>query len=387
MATAPEFEEGYLIQENEKYAILKQYIDLLNKSPLSEERYELGHEISVATKQLQLLKENYTPKDTPAGQRQSKLIDQAIKASAIIDKIDDITLSKIQTYLSKQGVKLTTGGGFGSVTTEELDAVLRAAGEVMDLEVTVEKNLTEKFGDQTLKIALRPELESLNQYTGKLTGALSKSVGAAIRSNSSKAGKIDEVLKQVDVYNLSGSPSITDIVIQTLDAAFFESKKKPNKRMQSKVRVHRRIPANNTEAKNLKKIIKRRTLKLKAKIEAQRKKKKFIIPTITLKAIINEALAEYIKNRMGKSMDPAIQLRYQTGRFSESARLLTLNRTETGALIGTYDFMKDPYGTFLPGGRLHTQQRDPKIYIESAIRDIAVQVLKNQFNGIALELT
>ena len=86
-------------------------------------------------------------------------------------------------------------------------------------------------------------------------------------------------------------------------------------------------------------------------------------------------------------MDPAIQLRYQTGRFSESARLLTLNRTETGALIGTYDFMKDPYGTFLPGGRLHTQQRDPKIYIESAIRDIAVQVLKNQFNGIALELT
>ena len=276
----------------------------------------------------------------------------------------------------------------GGLSADELEAVLRAAGNVMDLEITAEKNVTQTFKDKTLKVALRPELESINQYTGKLSQRLSRSLGTGFSSGTGKSQRIDEILKNVDVFNLRGSPSITEIVDNELDAVFFEGKKKkPNKYVRSKVRVKRRIPARNQQNIALKRRVKARLATLKTKVEAAKRKKRFVIPTITLKAIINESLAEYIKLRMDKPSDPAIRLRNQTGRFAESARLLTLNRTEAGALIGTYDFMRNPYGTFLPGGRLHTQQRNPSIYIEGAIRDIAIQVLKKQFNGISLELS
>lgn len=386
LATAPEFEEGYLVREDATYNQLKVYLDLLNKSHLNEQVYELGHETGVLTRLLQLLKENFTPKDTAYGSRQRALMSDAIKASLIIDNIDEDTLKKIKKFMADQGKSLSIGKIGGSITLDELEDVLKAAGSVMDLEVTAEKNITDKLTGKTLKIALRPELKSVNQYTGKLSNALSKSVKAGFDSGTGKGSRIDDILKNVDIFNLTGSPSIMDSVKDKLDDIFFERKKKPNKHVKSKVRTKRRIPTSNQAAKSLKKRVKIRTAHLKTLILARKRKKRFIIPTLTLKALINESLHIFVANRMGGSNDPAIKLRYQTGRFSESAKLLTLNRVEAGAYIGTYDFQKNPYSVFLPGERLGTQQRDPKLYIEGAIRDIAKGVLGKNFNGINVRL-
>ena len=90
---------------------------------------------------------------------------------------------------------------------------------------------------------------------------------------------------------------------------------------------------------------------------------------------------------MGKSKDPPVKLRYQTGRFAESARLLTLTREQAGILYGTYTYMHNPYDVFLPGEDLNPpEERDPRIYIEGAVRDLAQTILKQRFPGIQLEM-
>jgi len=107
---------------------------------------------------------------------------------------------------------------------------------------------------------------------------------------------------------------------------------------------------------------------------------------IGIQSLINASLAIKVKDELGDAGDPPIRLRNQTGRFAESAKLLTLTRAHAGILLGTYTYQRNPYDTFLPGGRLGTKQRDPRLYIEGAIREIAIQLLRNKFPGIALEL-
>lgn len=80
------------------------------------------------------------------------------------------------------------------------------------------------------------------------------------------------------------------------------------------------------------------------------------------------------------------KLNYQTGRFADSAHLLTLTRNQAGVLAGTYTYMRDPYDVFLPGHKMGTPKRDPRIYVEGAAREAAMTILKNKFPGIALNL-
>jgi hypothetical protein len=47
--------------------------------------------------------------------------------------------------------------------------------------------------------------------------------------------------------------------------------------------------------------------------------------------------------------------------------------------------MKSPYEVFAPGHRLANGSRDPAIYIEGAIRNAAMSILKTKFPGITLE--
>ena len=141
-------------------------------------------------------------------------------------------------------------------------------------------------------------------------------------------------------------------------------------------------------ATKLKQDTKKRLQGLQAYALAKKKHKKFIMPTITLKAIINRSLEDFIKGRMQSAASPASKayLRLQTGRFAESARLLTLNRQETGAYFGVYTFMHNPYSLFEPGNSgLASPGRDPKLYIEGAAREIALQVLKKRFKGLIME--
>lgn len=367
-----------------KYTTLSEkYIALLNKADSGNPiKWELGHETGVASRVIQFLNELYdldSGNDPELVAKNRKYIEQAVIAAGYLDSIDDQLIREFNAAGKE-------AAGFGA-TENDLATILDLSNSPY-IELKAEKKTgavikagNQKFTDLArMTIKLRPESEELNQTTGALSRELLNSLRKALSGDPTK---FEKVFKNFQLDKMTGSPSPEQIVSNALDVAFDE-KKKGYRATKSKVSLKRNIrsKSNNT----LKQLVRKRTALLKTKLRARKLKKKFIIPTVTLKAIINESLAEFIKNRMGNASDPAVRLRYQTGRFSESAILLSLNRTEAGALIGTYDFMKDPYGTFLPGGRLHTQQRDPKVYIEGAIRDIAIQVLKNQFNGIVLEL-
>lgn len=109
------------------------------------------------------------------------------------------------------------------------------------------------------------------------------------------------------------------------------------------------------------------------------------INVTSIHGAINEMLAQNVEEQMGNSGDPPGRLRYQTGTFADSAALLTLTRTQAGVLAGTYTYKRDPYDVFL-NGRLATPQRDPRIYVEGAIREAALSILQKRFPGIVLEL-
>ena len=366
--------------EDKKWAAIESYTKLLNAHQPKDAQYDLGHrDHSIAILRLALLKEYYrfdTSSELRAknAQRQKKLIDQNIAALHKIDRLSNSNLRKLQGIGDKQKV---------AATKKDVEELLRMAGTSGQIDITSIYEQTFSLLEGKGKIAIELELKAQNRFKGSLAAGLGKAFTKSF-NDKFKKDPILNLLGKLNIFSLYGSPSFEQNVEDVLDSAFFGKKSKSKKQI-TKVRVSRRIPSTNTQALKLKALVRKRTQNLKTKIAARRKKKKFIIPTVTLKAIINESLAQFIKQRMGAPTDPAIKLRYQTGRFSESAILLTLNRQESGIYVGTYDFMQNPYGTFLPGGRLHTQQRDPRLYIEGAIRDIAQIVLKKEYKGIALE--
>lgn len=381
-AASEEFEGGYLVGKDTTYSQLKKYIDVLNKDKPEDDKYHLGHETGVYTYYLQILRDQYKPDisgKTETGKaivrRQKALLDNALRASIIIDSLD----AKAIAELRSKGLS-----SVNKINAEDLKLVLESAGFGINLDIEVKKDFTKLLTRGHAQITLVAESESNNKTTGNLSRVLSTMVKASFASGKTKGNPIDDLLSQIDPFELTGSP--TEKVLLGRNLVAKGKGKKTKSSNTKKYSAEAKIRASNQTNIRLKRRIRKRLQTLQTYAKAKRQKKKFIIPTVSLKALINESLAEHIRLRMGDPNDRPFKLRNQTGRFSESAYLLTLNRTETGHLIGTYDFQKRPYGVFLPGGRLHTQQRDPKLYIEGAIRDIAAKVLKRQFKGIALEL-
>ena len=376
-------DDGYLVEGDTSYRQLKKYIDILNLDRPEESKYHLGHETGVYTYYLEILRASYNPdtsnvSDTNKAivKRQKLLLDNALRASIVIDSLNTKDIARLKA------------AGLGSgLSADDLKLVLQSAGYAINLDVVVEKDVVKLLKAGKAKLTLTAELASENTLTGNLTNALSTMVKASFGSKTKKGRYIDKLLGGLDPTNIEGSPNIVDTIGNFLLNTAKGIKNKATR--NSRATTSAKIRANKDSSVRLKRRINRRLVKLQGYLKTKRQKKKYIVPTVSLKALINESLAEWIRIRMAQSNAPVSlsYLRNQTGRFSESARLLTLNRTEAGAFLGTYGFNRSIYGTYLPGGRLHTQGRDPKLYIEGAIRDIAAKVLKRQFKGIALELT
>ena len=95
---------------------------------------------------------------------------------------------------------------------------------------------------------------------------------------------------------------------------------------------------------------------------------------IALKNLINSVLPQMVAIKM---QPPA--LRYRTGRFANSARVTQVMQGPRGGLQADYTYMRDPYGTFEPGGKMGSVQRDPRKIIGQTIREIVAQGMQNKF--------
>lgn len=119
---------------------------------------------------------------------------------------------------------------------------------------------------------------------------------------------------------------------------------------------------------------------LKAKLSGKPK-----VPTIdvfNLQNLINRMMHLHVKAQMGEYWEAPIRLRYQSGRFARSARLVTLTRVETNTLAGMYTYQHRPYDVFLPGQPLGSAARNPKGIIERGIRTAAYSILEDKYPGI-----
>jgi len=158
--------------------------------------------------------------------------------------------------------------------------------------------------------------------------------------------------------DLHNSPKILDEVEAELDNAFDGT---PNKRTKS------------TYTKKVK-------IKPKVKVAQLRNRKGQFSGNVNLRELINKKLHDQIQSNMGQSNDPPIKLRYQTGRFASSAKVLDITRTRETSLNIFYTYMRFPYDTFLPPqGKQSSPQRDPQKIISKSIREIATEFLLGRF--------
>ena len=191
--------------------------------------------------------------------------------------------------------------------------------------------------------------------------------------------QLSKVMRNIKYQHLKGSPSILEMITSSITNMLRFGKVNIAK-YKSKVTDKSKIK--NVPELNAKDVSKRLKLKI-PRVKAEKQEIKTNL--FTIQNLINEVLAERVKQLMGKSTDPAVRLRYQSGRFADSAVLLSLTRTQAGILAGSWTYMKSPYEVFAPGHRLANGSRDPAIYIEGAIRNAAMSILKTKFPGITLE--
>ena len=92
---------------------------------------------------------------------------------------------------------------------------------------------------------------------------------------------------------------------------------------------------------------------------------------------MNRQLPRVLQKNM---RDP--RLNYQTGRFADSARVVTVNETTQGHPSYAYTYERDPYQVFEQGigdPRWATTERDPRKLIDMSIREIAAKYAIGRF--------
>ena len=247
--------------------------------------------------------------------------------------------------------------------------------------------------DKHEKAVLTAHMENSTKYSRDFdaTGILSGKISTAIivqhdqetnrdvinKFEKNLGTQISTLMRGLKSSTLKGSPSIVDILTKALSNSL-----KGIKNVRKRYITNHSDKKTHKEKRTVKKIDASKRIGLKTPKVVTRDDN---INLLNIQNLINQVLSIRVKQLMGKATDPAVKLRYQSGRFSESAVLLTLTKTQAGILAGSYSYQKSPYEVFAPGGRLANGSRDPAIYIEGAIRNAAMSLLRTKFPGITLE--
>ena len=106
------------------------------------------------------------------------------------------------------------------------------------------------------------------------------------------------------------------------------------------------------------------------------------VSPVSIQNLINASLAETIKRNMGNGTRRDV-LNLRSGRLAESAEIVKISESRTGAITAFYTYMKNPYATFSQGGKQqYPRSRDPKTLISKSIREIAQQLKINELRAV-----
>lgn len=304
-------------------------------------------------------------------------------AARLIDRVEE---EELQNAFAKAGIPKSARArkiDFLKIIDELLSGVPEIG---IDLFVTRDVFASLANGSVDVKLLIDiQEDQVFNERKGSLSQILGQSFNALLKDKkiSDKVGQ--ELISKIDVAAISSSWNMYKLINNVIVNAIlgkgyrYKNKGKPvNKKEKLK------IPTTKYARKKLKKVPK------KGLVYKNKNRYKDVkvddIDLFSTQNLINQILAMNVEEQMADSGSTDGRLRYQTGRFADSAKLLTLTRAQAGVLAGTYTYMRNPYDVFLPGHKMATPKRDPRIYVEGAIREAAITVLKNRFPGINVEL-
>ena len=96
---------------------------------------------------------------------------------------------------------------------------------------------------------------------------------------------------------------------------------------------------------------------------------------MALRNLLNELIPQAVAKNM-----TAPALRFRTGRLANSVRVDNITQGPRGGntMIET-SYATDPYGTYAPGGKKYTTQRDPERLIKRSVREVASGLLGQRF--------
>lgn len=330
-----------------------------------------NNDIAISLLRLNIIQANW-PKDkmTPSMSKQLR------NAKVILTKLNNLS------YQQATALGYGKGGRLGHQITpniSDMNALIKLAEKPHKISMKTVRNsyIDIKTGRGSIKIDW--EDTSLN----KIRSGLSSKVNAQIDKAFSKPSKnTEKFLEKVNIMNVESSPSFL-LDMEAFITTALLGKKVPKRRRKSVSKTQYNL-LRRQKVKSARKQLEGKALPKLPTIKSIQEGAE--LPLFSIQVLINEALATQIQDNMGAPQDPPVLLRNQTGRFSESAKLLTLTRGQRGVLLGTYTYQRNPYDTFLPGNKLGTPARNPKTYVEGSIRELALAIMKRKFPGLALEL-
>ena len=97
---------------------------------------------------------------------------------------------------------------------------------------------------------------------------------------------------------------------------------------------------------------------------------------MALRNLLNAALPTAVARNMQSP-----RLRFRTGRLANSVRVDDITTGPRGGNMQVNaSYQTDPYGTYAPGGKRYTPQRNPETLISTSIRQVATGIIGQRFN-------
>lgn len=310
------------------------------------------------------------------------IVRKLLEVSRQIDNIDETLL---KPFL-KSG-SITDAQGFTLI-----GELIKSNVNEVSINSTIAKEIVEDTiaGVASNKFTVTFEAVGLNRIKGRLSRIIGMLLSDVLQKRALST-EVEKIFNNLNAANLTGSKSTSNSVENILTNLLIDKKGKAHKDKEKhklgKLNFLRGIK--NSSSKKIK-IVNKDPNKSMNKIinyfKVNPDDKYIDVNLSSTQSLINKMLAIEVEKQMASSSQNDGRLRYQTGRFASSAELLTLTRSQAGILAGTYTYQRDPYDVFLPGGRLGTPKRDPRLYVKGAIREAAFAALKDKFKGISLEL-
>lgn len=279
--------------------------------------------------------------------------------------------NKIKSELKLDVAKSETFFNVGHVTAV---AEIRAGSVLSQIQQLDKEQLAGLLNYSLISDMITSKSDLIKKFQGQITFVKPQSVisnnvasntdGVIIAQLEKAIAAIFKEMDGQDWANQAGSSSI----MQAIAAELLETAAKRGAKVQGTPKKD--YSSSKAEIKNVPVKVKTRRTTYKAGVGPLGLEGLTAPSRVTLSdliPLINANLAEVIRSKMGISG----RLVNRTGRFSESAQVISIDPTSTLS----YTYMQDPYGVFESQG-----PRDPRPLIESSIREIALGLTRRRFS-------